>query len=371
MRSALLLIACGLALALCAASAGAVPQQEGVLRALDASASVIDLARTGVVWRREIETRSESQFFRLHLAEIRLPSNADFVLRIHARNDELLLTVSSAELASRSGYWTSYLSGTYALIEIENRRARSGSLSIRIAEIGEEARVAKPLSAQDKLNRKDLPLRFFAEQPGVMAAARSVAKLGFTKGRLMLSCTGFLVAPDLLLTNQHCFDAAAECESAVAIFGYEQDAELNDRVGEEQRCLKVEAFDAGLDFSLIRLSGSPGNRWGVLHWSVAPLHVDEALYVVQHPAGRPKRVALNGCQLSHVLVVGRLANQPTDLGHVCDTGEGSSGSPVLDLHNQVVGLHHLGFSDTDSNWSRENRAVRASFILDRISSFIH
>jgi hypothetical protein len=68
--------------------------------------------------------------------------------------------------------------------------------------------------------------------------------------------------------------------------------------------------------------------------------------IVQHPDGRPKEISIDKCQLKGTKRMG--VSDTSDFGHTCDTEGGSSGSPVISLGtNEVVGLHHFGFSDDD------------------------
>jgi V8-like Glu-specific endopeptidase len=64
------------------------------------------------------------------------------------------------------------------------------------------------------------------------------------------------------------------------------------------------------------------------------------------------------------------ALRKTDFGHGCTTSEGSSGSPVIDAHYKVIGLHHLGF-DGSGRWASENRAVKASQFAKLIETLIN
>ncbi len=350
----------------------AKPAIEGVVKPLDAKTTTVSLDRTGVVWRRDVQADSESAFFLLHFTDILLSGASDFTVRIRDRANQLIVEVPGSAFAKMRQYRTPYLPGTYALIEIDNRRAVPRSqVAFKLAEIGVESRGAKILSIQDPLNPKDRPIARYAANSELTRAARAVAKLRYEKNKVLFSCTGFLVSQNLLLTNQHCFDSADICASAVAVFGYEEDADRNLRQGEEFRCQEIKDSDAGLDFTLLKLAGAPGARWGTLTWELGAPKKGVPLYIVQHPGGQPKRVTLDGCAVKTASAVGELAGKATDLGHTCDTENGSSGSPVLNLSHHVIALHHLGFSLNDARWLKENRAVKAAVIHSRILPFIN
>ena len=85
------------------------------------------------------------------------------------------------------------------------------------------------------------------------------------------------------------------------------------------------------------------------------------MVMIQHPAGRPKQVSIVNCKVMGARVAG-VTSALTDFGHGCDTLNGSSGSPAIDIQTgRVLGLHHLGYLPTDEP---VNRAVQIQQILD-------
>lgn len=350
--------------------ASAVPSVEGIVQPLDTAATAVPLNAAGAVWQREVETDAASTFLRLHFTEIAASGGADFHVRVKDRGNRVILDVPGSTFAKTTDHWTPYLPGTYALIEIENRSAVAGAqVSFKLAELGVQAFGAKTLSIQDLVNPKDRGIAYYANDAGITRVARSVAKLRYKKNNMLLTCTGFLVSENLLLTNQHCFDSSDVCGTAFAQFGYQEGADGLSR-GEDFACEEIKDSDRGLDFTLLKLAGAPGARWGVLAWDLTAQKQGTRLYVVQHPGGRPKRVALDGCGVTKASAVGELAGKPTDLGHQCDTEDGSSGSPVFNRQHFVVGLHHLGFTKNDPDWHNQNRAVKAALVHARIKPFI-
>ena len=358
-------------LALACTEAAALPAIEGIAEPKDSTITIVNLDRIGILAPREIKTDMESTFFQIHFSDVAVSPGADFVLRVKDSAGKPLLEVPAATFAKERDYWTPFLPGAYALIEIDNRTAVAGTqVAFKLADVAVEARGARILSIQDPNRPKDRRVAYYAQNPGITTAARSVAKLRFQKKQVILTCTGFLVSESLLLTNQHCFDTAESCASAVALFGYEEDQGFNLSAGESFRCEEIKASDAGLDFTLIKLAGAPGASWGVLAWNLQSPAKGTELYIVQHPGGEPKRVAREGCLVNTSDAEGAITGKLTDLGHTCDTENGSSGSPVFGLDNRVVALHHLGFSLNDRRWLKENRAVKAQLIHARIAPFI-
>ncbi len=115
--------------------------------------------------------------------------------------------------------------------------------------------------------------------------------------------------------------------------------------------------DAELDYAVVRLKGTPGAAGAagdasspqapprgfivVPGGAPAALMVDDPLYVVQHPAGAPIKIAIE----THGVI--QYNDNNTRLQHAVNTEPGSSGSPVFDLLGNLVGLHHAG--DTSAN----------------------
>lgn len=357
----------GALLLLCCASATiAQPAIEGVVRSTDKPAATVALDRKGVVWTVPVNAGLRTDFFRLHFTDIVVDGSHDFVLRIRNMAGDVLTEYSGSALATRGELWTSYLPGRLASVQIVSDTCAGGTVTLKLADIGTRTHRARALSRQDPANPRDLPLRRFADNAGLFAAARSVAKVRYKRGNLLLSCTGFLVSNDVLVTNHHCFHTDQECSTAVAQFGFEEDSNLDRQEGEEFACDKLLDADEGLDLTLIRLKGAPGLNWGFLTWESQPAKKDLALFVIQHPGGDPKRVA-SDCAVKTENAVGNVPDDATDFGHSCDTEDGSSGAPVLNEQNRVVGLHHLGFTSNDIAWSRQNRAVAASRVQARIA----
>lgn len=352
----------------------AQPAREGLIEVANILLTVPAAAKgPGILFEKEVFDRPGEESFRFRFNDIQKGAASEST-RIVIRNlsDEVIEDVSIAAFSAGTEYWTRVLPGSYALVQVVGDAGNTASgLSFRIARIGTSAKGASLLSKVDPLNPKDRPIAEFNGNAALMKASRSVAKLIISRDLETISCTGFMVSADLMVTNQHCISSAAACSGSYAKFGYERDAAGKLSEGQDFRCVRLLESDFGLDFALIRLEGAPGQaaRWGHLQWAQRKHSIDEPLTVIQHPDGDPKRAAVQGCFVTTVDAVGKLAGDASDLGHRCDTMTGSSGSPALDASMKVLGLHHMGFDTSDARWSFENRAVRAERLLARISKW--
>jgi hypothetical protein len=207
-------------------------------------------------------------------------------------------------------------------------------------------------------------LRSIVGQDGwIVGLGESVVRLRFVgdDGRGYV-CSGFLVTPELLLTNQHCIATTSELRSALVDFDFDREG----AIGRTLRLSQLLDTDHDLDYSVVRLEEPVGR---------VPLNLEpnrpgagRRLVVIQHPSGRPKEVSIADCSVSGALVTGRGGGQ-TDFGHACDTERGSSGAPVLDFEaRDVVGLHHLGI--TPGSNALFNRAVHIGLILENMDPVV-
>lgn len=347
---------------------------EGVVQAVSpriVASNIPDAA--DLLWEKEVFERPGVTFFRIHFNEIRKGEARDVSIVIRNLSNKVIATLPVQEFAASDTFWTGILPGGYGLVQLvkTTRDGTARGLSFAVHEVALEARGARLYSQVDPNNPKDRPLVHYMADKPLMAAARSVAKLVFARDGRQQSCTGFMVAPDLMVTNEHCISTKSVCSSAYAYFGYQYDEHAVLHPGEEHRCVEVLDSDVGLDYALLRIAGAPGapNKWGVMRWRQQPPREGEPLTLIQHPDGLPKRVARDGCGVTTLDANGKAPSVMTDFGHKCDTMSGSSGSPVIDGNNQVVGVHHLGYDSADSRWIFENRAVKAQAILGRIDKF--
>lgn len=230
--------------------------------------------------------------------------------------------------------------------------ASAPRLADAVAPIGEDALFEKIIGENTLL-----PLAFLAQ--GLRAAA-SVAFLNVRGEGVQWSGTGFLVAPDLVLTNHHVVPDAAAARGLTARFGYEEDVDGSSLPTADFRpsAAGLLAADAELDFAVVELEGTPGATWGWLALQPRPVRVGQRISIIQHPGGQPKQVTLH-----HNQVVYRDGEV---MQYLTSTLPGSSGSPVLDERWQVVALHHSGGNLREPTTGRvfyRNEGIIVSSIL--------
>lgn len=187
--------------------------------------------------------------------------------------------------------------------------------------------------------------------------------------------TGFLLAPDLVITNYHVVrplvDKPADQQALINVrFDYTLLADgLSTDAGTPFAVAKIEAsspfsemdkerdpaHDAEsdhLDFALLRIAGAPGKgpvggaknkssdptpRGWIEQPAAAPeLKEGTPLLILQHPEGKPLKLAFDtqGVLLENAA--------KTRVRYRVNTEPGSSGSPCFDVKWNLAALHHAG-----------------------------
>ena len=148
-------------------------------------------------------------------------------------------------------------------------------------------------------------------------------------------CSGFLVAPELVMTAGHCIRDLLNCQQTAFVFGFAYSTPYSQPAIVRQKDVyycrelirRVAELD-GIDFAIIRLDRPVRDREPLrLRRSGTILPGDE-LTVLGHPAGLPLKIA-SGAQVRSIHPKGYfIAN--------LDTYGGNSGSPVINLRDREV-----------------------------------
>lgn len=177
-------------------------------------------------------------------------------------------------------------------------------------------------------------------------------------------CTGFLITPDVLMTNHHCVSSTSGAQGAYAVFDAE--AGIPESMRDTVDCSQFLGANEALDFGLLRCTGRPGDRHGVVELSEATPAVGAAITVIHQNCDYYSNPSCNpDKKLSRGTVSGSTS---TDIKYDADTLGGSSGSAVFDEQGRVIALHHVGVGGDGNGRGSYNTGVKMSLVLANLRS---
>jgi endonuclease G len=185
----------------------------------------------------------------------------------------------------------------------------------------------------------------------------------YQNGRRAGSASGFLVAQNLFVTNQHVLDSLSTAKESRVEFDYEETY-----TGE---LLPSASFDfapdtlflsspaqGGLDYALVAVNtqARPDSfradanltefGFNLLIRQEGKIAIGETINIIHHPEGQPRQVSLRENRL---LAMQTLKLEDVWMHYETDTQPGSSGSPLFNSQWQVVGIHHMAVEKRDKD----------------------
>ena len=177
------------------------------------------------------------------------------------------------------------------------------------------------------------------EESGVCASE------SFAKQPAAASCSGFLVAKNMLVTAGHCIRSQFDCDNSSWVFNYKVDYKDQSKVIVEKsdvyKCSRVTSRElestTQIDYAVIELEKEVVDRRPLKFRTEGKPAVGTELVVIGHPSGLPTKIA-DGAQVRSSNDVFLVAN--------LDTYGGNSGSAVFNaISGEVEGILVRG--DTD------------------------
>ncbi len=198
---------------------------------------------------------------------------------------------------------------------------------------------------------------------------RTCSDMRFRSQPTISTCTGFLIAPDKLLTAGHCLLKEGQraknkitnaCMFNKWVFDYN-----NNLVGEDEIKFKSSqvasceriidgAFNDDYDYAIVKLDKKIRQKSFDLTYALSDYDLESSLKVLGHPSGLPSKVAFSG----------RIKKKtPSFITTDLDTFAGNSGSPVLNSYGEVIAI--LVSGETDFYWDER----RKCYTENRCDSF--
>jgi len=170
-------------------------------------------------------------------------------------------------------------------------------------------------------------------------------------------CTGFLIAHDVIMTNQHCIRSPESARGVQAFFRYEAGVAGDTPVD----CSVFLGNDEVLDFALLQCAGRPGDTYGTVSLAERAAGSAERIYVIHQNCDY---FTDSSCTPTKKYSAGLVRQLGREIGHDADTLGGSSGSPLFaEGGHGVIGLHHAGSGNGGDGRGTMNWAVPMSNIL--------
>ncbi|MEU4421180.1 serine protease [Actinoplanes sp. NPDC024001] len=285
------------------------------------------------------------------------------------------------EAGETDGRWAMSITGDTAVLEVHRAvnplglGSVLGSLGVHVDQVarGFERGEKAPASPgrEESVCGTDTStdaVCYQSKDPVAYTKSKAIARLLINGTEL---CTGWRAGPkNRMVTNNHCLTTSDEAYDTEVWFNYAcarcggYDVFKPTKVWGD----KVLATDRVLDYTLFTVDGFAAvEKFGYLTLDTARPARGQALYVPQHPAGEPTRIAggqgdkAGNCAVENPDYTGYAAH--SDVSYYCDTAGGSSGSPVLSrATNKVVALHHFG--------GCPNSGVRGDLLASRLRAHL-
>jgi V8-like Glu-specific endopeptidase len=162
----------------------------------------------------------------------------------------------------------------------------------------------------------------------------------------LTDCTGFLIAPDVLVTAGHCVKDIRDCQNFKWVFGFTSGVE-EFKASDVYSCKKILARDDRnsmfklQDYALIRLDRKVEDRTPLKYRTKGRVRVNTPLVVIGHPSGLPTKIAdearVSRMNFPEILTpVNTLIKKRYYFIANLDAFTGNSGSPVFNKKSGLV-----------------------------------
>lgn len=329
--------------------------------------------KSGVIWRSPPYSHFEKTWLRVHLVLNNIPTKSAWEIKIIGIDNQIV-SISKETLQSedsQNDWWSEKVSGDWVRVELISEGDDLENFCPQVDMIKYQGTPVSKYSQFDKFDWEDI-VNLGSNHP-LYKAGRSVARIIIPdRNGKDRNCTGFMVSQDLMFTNSHCFenvDTKGICSiDKLKVHFNEETGQTYEEVG----CQSVEVNWPPLDIAILRLPPQPNKQPLKLSYRIPDNNNQgDSLAIIQHPyladSGFLKQAVRHDCERHGDFMSGPYKDpeddanyRNPDFGHECDTAGGSSGSPVIDKNNYVVGLHHWGTEEWPTLY---NQAVAMAKIL--------
>lgn len=268
---------------------------------------------------------------------------------------------SAFEAVVRSGN-TAEINKTDELPRYVNRFLQMGRADLAAEFVKEATGKGMPhVSALERIIEQNelMGVAFFTRG---MTAARTVGRVVIRNaaGGVLGHGTGFMISPQLLMTNNHVLRSPAEAAASFIEFDYALGADGAPLTPVHFAFDPARFFQTSgpLDFTIVAVeaensSGQQVEERGWMHLIAdsGKAVIGEPINIIQHPGGHRQQIAIRQNKIVKVV--------DDFLHYTTDTMQGTSGSFCANDQWQVAGLHHAGVPRTDAmgRWLKQDGSV--------------
>jgi V8-like Glu-specific endopeptidase len=209
--------------------------------------------------------------------------------------------------------------------------------------MGEQVSVLERINEEnDLISSRFLPIG--------SAVAHAVGRITIRQhGRNVGYGTGFLVSPELLLTNHHVLETADIAADSFVEFDFFERLDGTARPTVIHRLKPAQFFrnNKDLDYAFVAVAPTSDEGLSIIDRGFIPLIAEsgkaligEPVNVIQHPSGKPQQIAIRNNNITDIV--------DNFLHYAADTEQGSSGSPVCNMQWELAALHHSGVPKRNS-----------------------
>lgn len=185
--------------------------------------------------------------------------------------------------------------------------------------------------------------------------------------------TGFLSNNNFIITNNHVLPTREAAREAIIQFNYENNWDgspvsyENFKLDPDSGFYTSENYKDpnSYDYTAAKIAFDANSRFGSLAFSLSTPRINDSVFIIQHPSGGPKQIALSHNTVTFV--------DEHKIQYLTDTMPGSSGSPVFNDKWEVVALHNsVGWSQEPglSRTAFRNQGINAQRIIERLNPTI-
>jgi V8-like Glu-specific endopeptidase len=158
----------------------------------------------------------------------------------------------------------------------------------------------------------------------------------FANQPIAADCSGFLVAPDLLVTAGHCFKTLSDCKENYWVFDYanfsQEKSQFSFKSNQLYRCTNLVAHTFGMvdknDYSVVKLDRVVEGRIPLNIRKSGKVENDASLVVIGYPSGLPLKIIPSFDIRDNSNNIFFTVNS--------DTYSGSSGAAVINTKTSLV-----------------------------------